>query len=210
MNFIPKAIAILLIAVSSFSSNADIIPADFLHTNDQLITVDTETGLGWLDWSYTTVNTYDQIFARINDVNDVLYGFEYASVNDFARLVDSLGLETGIGAKDANANATLLRSMLGTITSSTYNQTYGITDTLISRRYEIVSVATKVFNEDYEVQLSRSVGIEGSHLKDFYGHALIIDMANAPFVTNDVPEPAPWLLLMSGMIVIAARKAYKR
>ncbi|GAA0304582.1 hypothetical protein GCM10009128_24930 [Psychrosphaera haliotis] len=159
MNFIPKAIAILLIAVSSFSSNADIIPADFLNTNDQLITVDTETG---------------------------------------------------IGAKDANANATLLRSMLGTITSSTYNQTYGITDTLISSRYEIVSVATKVFNEDYEVQLSRSVGIEGSHLKDFYGHALIIDMANALFVTNDVPEPAPWLLLMSGMIVIAARKAYKR
>ncbi|MBK8187473.1 MAG: hypothetical protein IPK77_09680 [Cellvibrio sp.] len=95
---------ILLIVCSFLLSHlcfADLKKIDWKTPGDGLVTLDTNSGLYWLNLNYTSLgstdepnlnNTYGKIVQRLVDYNDELYGFRYASLDEVKNLYLNAGL----------------------------------------------------------------------------------------------------------------------
>jgi hypothetical protein len=74
-----KKLFISFIAVLSFSANADFIERDWRNSGDKLITLDTVSGLEWLDLSYTAnpiiPNTLANVYRRTKSTVELGYEF---------------------------------------------------------------------------------------------------------------------------------------
>ena len=87
---IPLVITSLLI---STCVNAEFIEVDLYTANDSLITLDTTTGLEWLDISETTLVSYNDIRANATGLFD--YGFRIANRYEIQSLFSSAGITQG-------------------------------------------------------------------------------------------------------------------
>lgn len=78
------------------------------------ITLDTSTGLEWLDWSLTTGRSYNDVFAQTAGGN--LNGWRYANEADFTSLAQAAGIPTAYydaAPGGTNAGFEILNTFLG-------------------------------------------------------------------------------------------------
>ena len=78
------------LAVVSFNSSAAIISVDWKVAGDNLITLDTRTGLEWLDLTVTRDQSYNDINAKLGTGQE-LDGWGYASSVQVGEFFDSFG-----------------------------------------------------------------------------------------------------------------------
>jgi acetyltransferase-like isoleucine patch superfamily enzyme len=67
---------------------------DWNSIGDGLITRDTDTGLDWLDVSYTDNRSYNDVFSAINTPGNELYGWRYATLEEVEALWINAGIDT--------------------------------------------------------------------------------------------------------------------
>lgn len=95
-----QTLRIFVAALISAPACADLVSMDWLTQGDALITYDTNTGLYWLNTSYTsgsdrtiaTQYTYSKIESRIHNNSDVLFGFRHATLAEVNTLFTNAGL----------------------------------------------------------------------------------------------------------------------
>ncbi|QTH63062.1 hypothetical protein J1N51_09935 [Psychrosphaera ytuae] len=216
------------LVVSSMATQASIITEDLFTTNDGLLTLDTNTNLGWLDWTYTTNLSYETVLNRINDVNDSLYGFKYASVYDFQTLLSSFNASTHsssstfTGISPTNDPVPLFNSLGYTSFSTDYKSGLAITKTYRrSNTKKVIKYSYNRSDDKYQVLLDSSNGMFLDARKDYVGHALYIDMTpvNPPeqVVNNtgatdpstavtEVSEPSVFAMLFAGIALLFTRR----
>lgn len=116
---IKSIIGATCLALVSFNANAVVI--------NTLNGIDYE----WLELTETAGLSRNQVEARLDDVNDVLYGYEYASrqlVEDlFLSYTSWNGLNGYIGESTAVYGVGVLLSDLGALNSGSYGATYSMT-----------------------------------------------------------------------------------
>ena len=193
-----------MLSVSNFNVHAGPIGSDL----EDYVTVDSNTNFGWLAWTYTVDNSYEQILERIRDENDVLYGFNYATTNDFSNLVSSFGLTIGKDYQGTNTNIDVLFDMFGiTNYGSTTNQSFGITKAR-GNESPVLSLTKRFSNENYEVQTSYGNDFGVTSARDTFGHALYKDMTPVAPAANstEVPEPASFAMFAFALVALLTRK----
>lgn len=119
-------LAALALSTATTTSYAVII-------DNNLTTIDTGAGLEWLDVTQTVNLSYNVVSARLNDPNDSLFGYRYATVAELTNLVDTwLGYPTSGHVSLAPGDESLdpLIQMLGNTyidySGSGETQTYGM------------------------------------------------------------------------------------
>ena len=81
----------LLLACNFAIAVADMpMPVDWKKPGDGLLTYDPATGLEWLDLSYTTNRSYNDIVSQLEPGGE-FEGFRYASIAEITALWDHLG-----------------------------------------------------------------------------------------------------------------------
>ena len=83
---------ILFLGLAS-SANALLIEADYINSGDGLITVDTVTGLEWLDLTETDGMSFNMVEAELL-VGGSLFGYRYATLGEVYQLWDNAGINT--------------------------------------------------------------------------------------------------------------------
>jgi len=207
-----KKTLVSAVLLSALSTNvyAALVEQDMFVSGDNLLTLDTDTGLSWMDLSLTFFNddgtglTYDAISQRLIDPEDYLYGFRYASIYEVEQLYTNAGLEIrdyydNTGNDDEAMN--LINLMSFTQNNSTSYHAFGITGT------QCIEYGVEC-NSDTDLILS-GFGINGSsmtfanpefstvpsdHASNIYGHYLVEVQA--------VPVPAAIWLFGSGLLAL--------
>jgi hypothetical protein len=175
MRYSTKKIAMSAVLLASFSASSGIISEDLISANDNLITVDTTTNIGWLDWNYTINQSFENIEARTNDSNDELFGFAHATISQFESLATSLNLT--LNTLTNGTDNTDLINKLGVISyGSPYTQTAGITSTNIYNNDRYAHILLSVSSIRYDNKTERLGVAEANTTHSNIGHALIIDM----------------------------------
>ena len=128
------ALAVVILGTPP-ASHAALQVQDFLVPGDGLVTYDTETQLRWLDVTYTTNQSYDDIMVRLATPTDDLFGFRYATASTLFELFSHAGIPDvpfPPGGAFTPSNAVPVRQFLSivgfTMGSSEYPQTYGYYD----------------------------------------------------------------------------------
>lgn len=128
---------LLVLALSFMSSGvfAELVSQDFLTVGDGLITYDTDSGLYWLDLSYTSTgpnknpeHSYNAIKAKTQDVNSELFGFRHATYTEVQTLYTNAGM--GLTGKYtptimAEADQYLTKTGVTVSYSTTHNAQFG-------------------------------------------------------------------------------------
>ncbi len=81
----------------SFNTNAAIISADWQTAGDNLITVDTGTGLRWLDLTETNATPFSTISSQLEQ-GGLFEGFRYATVAEVINLWSKFGVDLSTGS----------------------------------------------------------------------------------------------------------------
>lgn len=201
---------VVIVSVLSPNVNAALVEQDMFIPGDSFLTLDTDTGLRWMDLSLTFYNddvsgiTYDAISQRLLDPEDYLYGYRYATADEVERLYLNAGLEIrdyydATGNDDEAMN--LINFMDFTMNNSTSFHTFGITGTqcieygrdcssdtdLIVSGFGINGSSMTFANPDFSF-------IPTDHASNIYGHYLVEAQA--------VPVPAAVWLFGSGLLAL--------
>lgn len=103
----------LLVLLVALPAQATLLSADLFETNDGLLTIDTETGLEWLDITATRGQSYDSVASGYGGFMSL--GFRFAVVSEVSELYSNAGViyqQGGYYAENA-AGAALLISLIG-------------------------------------------------------------------------------------------------
>ena len=105
-------IAVLLLVAAPAS--ADLGEADLLAPGDGLLTVDSASGLEWLDLTETTGQTYDAVLAGFGGFTTTL-GFRFATASEVSALYTNAGVndQTNTYAVENFAGVGVLLQLLG-------------------------------------------------------------------------------------------------
>jgi hypothetical protein len=168
------------------SASAELVSVDLGGNGDGLITLDTETGLRWLDWAQTRNRSYD-IVARQLSPGGSLDGYRYATEDEVRTLYEHAGavyIDEMNGIDPENIPATqLLASLLGETCVDGCSEAVfaleGDEDTIETvvgdypfsgPRHHVVTA----FNTDYGRISMRWLNIEDTSRLSFVGHALVM------------------------------------
>lgn len=210
MSIWAKSLLAAVVAVTPLATQASIIQNDFNNAGDNLLTYDDSTNLSWLDWNYTSGESYDDIFARTQDVNDELYGFRYATRTDWSNLTSSLGLKFNdyIRENTEVSNARTLQNYLGTTVS---NSSFGISGQFPkSGESDIFVLMFNSSETKYALQNKyNSKTAEHDNRYPNYGHALVKDFTVAAAPVAEVPEPESFAIFALGLAGLMLRKKKK-
>jgi len=80
MKFMKKALLVLSMSLASVAANAELISLDLVDAGDNLVTLDTQSGLEWLDLSLT-------LNARYYDYQQGGYGFRLPTYEEIEALM---------------------------------------------------------------------------------------------------------------------------
>ena len=86
-----KIFVTAILGILASSANAVLMSADFLSTGDGLLTVDSGTGLEWLDMTQTLNQSYNTLIAGYNGYTTT-YGFRYATAAEVTTFFTNAGI----------------------------------------------------------------------------------------------------------------------
>ncbi len=95
-------ISLALLGLSVSSANASLVSGNTTF-GDDTTTIDTVSGLEWLDLTHTAGLSYDVVSARLVDSGDDLFGWRYATLDEVATFWTNAGGGGGSYAGDADA-----------------------------------------------------------------------------------------------------------
>jgi hypothetical protein len=78
------------ITVLTATANATLTSSDWQNAGDGLLTIDSDTGLQWLDWSYTANRSYNDVSSLLGDGSE-FEGFRYATEAEMRTLYTNAG-----------------------------------------------------------------------------------------------------------------------
>lgn len=133
-----KCNLLFLLLLVPLAAQSTLIQRDFLSPGDGLITLDTQTGLEWLDLTYTERDTFAESFtvldilSQIDAAGSPLNGFHYASIYEVETLITHarLTIDNSGTYQQIGESAAMLEflDLIGTTSSSTnYSNSWGIT-----------------------------------------------------------------------------------
>ena len=186
-------------------AHASLVELDLLTAGDGLVTLDTTTGLEWLDLTATQGLSVDQVLAGSGGW--VQRGFDYPNFSQIGRLLDDAGFSPHIDDFAVLRSTDLTSDLASAITfvgdfGSTIGgfQTIGFIAPYDCAIFDEVTTCT-----DYvKITASRSVdrgfvsGDDGSFVTRV-GQPYI-----GSFLAREVPEPATCATLLAGLALFAA------
>lgn len=185
-----------LVASLAFpAANASLIAADNLRWGVGSITVDTDTGLGWLDVHLTVNLSYNEMQSQLG-ANGQYDGFRYASQAEVETLFINAVIPDINRASTANlAHASKLLSLLGATSSLRgTSEIFGITGTLLNQA--VSSAMLDHYFSDGTGMLDANV------MGPTYGMDYRSSLVGSWLVTADyaeVPLPSALLLFSSAL-----------
>jgi hypothetical protein len=116
MSIIKKTVLFLLLGICFMSGStlAVLIEQDWKVPGDKLLTVDTATGLKWLDITQTLNQSYDAVSAKLV-AGQPLAGFKYATLDEIVKFWSDAGIpDINMGFTAANYEPVLaLEKLVG-------------------------------------------------------------------------------------------------
>jgi hypothetical protein len=199
---------IIIGMLMALNAQAAFIKQDWSNTGDQLVSVDTNANLAWLSPSLFFGMSWNEVEDRLT--NDPLYqGYRFASVSEYVSLLgpgslDLLDYPEQIPSE--GSSRFIDHFSLGSATSLGFLEFY---------------FGTPYFEPFFGPEGDYIVDFSGVHF-DENGNMFIADLANPAqwlpnYSSNDhsyllvrdvseVPEPAPYLLMLLGLFAVAAGK----
>jgi hypothetical protein len=128
--------------------------------DDGSYTVDTNTGLQWLDVSTTFNQSYNQVLSELSNPNSALYGYRYATTTDIAGLIQDAGVTTTLPCNPCGPAMETLTNILGP--SISYGGGDASTVAVIGRTADLYApgshyIAAIYYATDYYAELTTSV-----------------------------------------------------
>ena len=198
--FAKWVLAILWIGMAGAVTGQVLVSADDPRFGPHSLTVDTRTGLTWLDLPYSMNYSYDEAEAATQN-GGLFEGFRHATVEEVLSLYNSAGLKEGLVAQtDPNyPNAVALLLMIGE--TEMYPQSaVGISATLTSdglARAPFIGYSS--FDNVDGIMLTTSRQLPGTY------SALYSLNLSFPTVGNwlvEVPEPSSSTLLLMAPVLL--------
>lgn len=102
-----------LLVTMPIPCRAALIPSDLSAPNDQLVTIDSVTGLEWLDVTATQGQSYNSVAAGFGGF--IQLGFRYATIGEVSTLYSHAGVinQDGLFHAENAAGALLLINLMG-------------------------------------------------------------------------------------------------
>lgn len=210
-------LATIIMSVFSNSASAEFIQTDWKTTNDKLATLQTSTGLEWLDLTYTNNWSINQAYT---EMSTSLQGWRLATQHEVTSLwSEILGVSLGTVRTSVGITNKPALGYLGTVFAFNYLYTSGKT---IDDNGNVVDFGSMIqagsgayyhlwnggFNKDSRstVQGIYLVSDGGTTLSSINNPNLNINNPNAPINTADVFAPAGMAATSLFMLLMGARR----
>jgi hypothetical protein len=194
--FLPSASALALAAAPA---RALLVEADLAAPGDGLLTIDTGSGLAWLDWSYAAGMSVNQVSAQLLP-GGALETFRYATNAEVTTFWQNAGIPDVPDITEANlAPVQALIELLGVTFASSLVAAGSVgftSETLNGLRFEATLADRTPFDGLGQATFNRTVGITDDSQEPSRGHALV----------RSIPEPGSALLLLAGAGALAVAR----
>lgn len=180
------------------STQAVLLSRDWQNPNDNLLTLDTDSGLEWLDWAYTVDRSYDDIASRFG-MGGEFEGFRHATLDELSALYTNTGFNF-----PTNSDASNIPLAVNFV--DLFGQTFSTTNGLGTEAiYNNPGAATDTFWVTAVNQLNGQVLPE---LFEFPSRSSAEFVGNAIVRTSVIPIPAAiWLFGSAALgLIIYSRK----
>ena len=198
-----KKLAVVVVALGSVAvAQADLIEKDLMLPGDGLVTLDTDTGLEWLDITATVGRSYDDI-SSLMDHGEEFYGWRYAYSTELQEMIIHF---TGVNTTSLSTvfywDSRIieeLQSLIGTTYFDSNNNLYGtqgfLEDTNTNGSHMGASFSSRILSDGRYLGESR---VEATYSNSntvwtSYGSFLVRDSIN-------VPEPSTLALFGLGLL----------
>ena len=195
---------VLAVMLASFVSTAQatLMTEDLSAPGDGLLTLDTSTGLDWLNLTLTKGVSYNDVFSGFNGFTTI-FGFSYATVAEVGQLISDAGVVQGNiwGYWDFSNPYYLASYSLANQLGITYPfdglSTYAIGVTGMTNSQGTHELAVIGYNNHADSISFQDVGSTGDSSSNIsYGSFLVRDSAPLP---STIPEPSQILLFGAGL-----------
>ena len=193
----------MMLAFGTMAANADLIEQDFISSGDGLITLDTGTGLKWLDVTETKGLSVDEILAGSGGW--LTSGFRYASFAEVQTLANNAGVDTFTGR-----NIRLTENVPGvSLLISLFGNSETSDPAVEASRGVVVNAANTIPFENISFGNFLDLGTAHAIHQPFAGSTGIPNIWVGHFLVQTVPEPGTLALFgigLAGMGLARRRK----
>ena len=188
------------------TAGATLTSSDWQNPDDGLLTIDSDTGLRWLDWSYTANRSYNDVFSELGDGGE-FEGFRYATEAEMRTLYANAGavfIPPIDGFDPGNIPALLLLSdLFGHTYAGGAEAIYGLEGNASEQQSALGDWPgsgtshhmASAFNEGSGQIAVRWLNMNDESAADFLGHALVM-----------VPAPGTIVLGALGSLGLIRRR----
>jgi hypothetical protein len=207
-NRLVGAVAIVAaITAAASTASATLTSSDWQNDGDGLLTIDSDTGLQWLDWSHTVNRSYNDVSSQLGDGGE-FEGFRYATEAEMRTLYANAGAVfiAPIDGTDAgNIPALLLMSELfGRTYSAGAEAIYGLEGNASEEQSALgdwpnsgaIHHMATAFQEEAGQIAVRWLNMNDESTADFLGHALVM-------------VPAPGTIVLGALGGLIAFRRYR-
>jgi hypothetical protein len=205
MKALPRIIPMVFASIwlAGMSAKANLIQATDPSFGANSLTIDTSSGLGWLNLTASAGLSYQQVQADTQP-GGIFYGFRFATAQEVLNLYSSAGFSTG-NYPSATQPILLFLSMIGATSYQDGNpETFGISGTALEG-LQIVPGVDFFYNSG--VPTYGVTGVPGSTLA--YGPGTAYPTVGS-WLVEDVPEKADPIIYVLAAGAVAAIVSWHR